>query len=256
MRTVRTVRTACIAVLAACLVASVSSAAEWFAAPDGLATNEGTKGSPWDLASAVSGRQRVNAGDTLFLRGGAYKGKFEFKLAGKPGAPIHVRPVAGERVTIIDSSTSVVAPADHLWIRDLEITGSTPVEKRVSRERGSHPKDLPDSDGINIYAGSNCKFIDLVIHDNVRGGVGWWTPSTDSEMYGCIIYDNGWVGPDRGHGHCIYAQNKAGSTKTIENCILTVPHEAPTRCTPTARARRSSTTSSSATTSRSRAARS
>lgn len=221
----RTPHIAVVVVVVACLFASISSAAEWFVAPDGVATNRGTKESPWDLVSAVSGRQTVNAGDTVFLRGGKYKGKFEFKLAGKPGAPVHVRPVAGERATIIDSSTSVVAPADHLWIRDLEITGSTPVDKRISKERGSHPKDLADSDGLNIHAGSNCKFINLVIHDNVRGGVGWWVGSTDSELYGCIIYDNGWVGPDRGHGHCIYVQNKRGGTKAIDNCILTVPHD-------------------------------
>ena len=43
--------------------------------------------------------------------------------------------------------------------------------------------------------------------------------STDSELYGCLIYDNGWAGTDRGHGHAIYTQNDDG-TKTIADCIL------------------------------------
>ena len=38
-------------------------------------------------------------------------------------------------------------------------------------------------------------------------------------MYGCPIYDNGWIGTDRGHGHAIYTQNNDG-TKIISDCIL------------------------------------
>ena len=68
-------------------------------------------------------------------------------------------------------------------------------------------------------AGTGCKFINLVLHDNSQG-VSWWAGSTDSELYGCIIYDNGWAGTDRGHGHAIYTQNRDG-TKTIDDCILT-----------------------------------
>ena len=45
----------------------------------------------------------------------------------------------------------------------------------------------------------------------------------DSELYGCLIYDNGWAGTDRGHGHAIYTQNADG-TKTIADCIMTGGH--------------------------------
>jgi len=44
------------------------------------------------------------------------------------------------------------------------------------------------------------------------------------EIYGCVIYANGWEGVDRGHGHCIYTQNDQG-VKTIANCIMTCPYE-------------------------------
>src|SRR5262249_47485016 len=63
------------------------------------------------------------------------------------------------------------------------------------------------------------KFINLVIHDNSQG-VSWWTPSHGGELHGCLIYDNGWAGTDRGHGHAIYTQNAEGD-KTISDCIMT-----------------------------------
>ena len=70
-----------------------------------------------------------------------------------------------------------------------------------------------------MNAGRECKYINLVIHDNAQG-ISLWSGATDTEVYGCIIYDNGWKAPDRGHGHAIYTQNQNG-VKTISNCIMT-----------------------------------
>ncbi len=198
------------------------SGRQFFAAPDGRAENAGMQSAPWDLASALDGRHPVAPGDVIWVRGGTYKGKFEIKLAGKEGAPVHVRTWPGERATLLDSKTSVVNPAKYLWLWDLEIAHSAPVDKRRTEKTGSHPDDLPGGEGLNILGGAGCKFINLVIHDNVGNGVGWWVGSTDSEMHGCLIYDNGWIAPDRGHGHCIYSQNRDG-VKTISGCIMSVP---------------------------------
>jgi hypothetical protein len=76
----------------------------------------------------------------------------------------------------------------------------------------------PDQ-ALKVYSGQKCKFINLVIHENGQG-VSWWAASQDSEMHGCILYDNGWAGTDRGHGHAIYTQNSEG-VKTISDCIFT-----------------------------------
>ena len=67
--------------------------------------------------------------------------------------------------------------------------------------------------------GANCKYINLVLHDNAQG-CSFWTGAKDSELYGCLIYNNGWQAPDRGHGHCIYTQNDDG-VKHIASCIMT-----------------------------------
>jgi hypothetical protein len=203
-------------------------AADWYAAADGTATGAGTKNSPWDIDSALGGGQKIAPGDTLWLLGGTYKhpnrkpGTYGYtvRLTGAKDKPIHVRAAPGERVTI-DGGITVNDPSSWLWIWDLEILVSENLTRsRRFEEPGSHPKsyDRPHG-GLNIYSGTGCKYINLVIHDNAQG-VSFWSGATDSEMHGCIIYDNGWKAPDRGHGHAIYTQNEKG-TKTISDCIMT-----------------------------------
>ncbi len=196
----------------------------FFVSPEGKTENAGARKAPWDLTSALAARHDISPGDVIWVRGGTYKGKFEVKLRGEEDAPIHVKVYPGERATILDSGVTVVEPASYVWLWDLEIAGSVPVEKRETKQTGSAPSDLPGTDGLSVYAGTGCKFINLVIHDNVKGGVGWWVNSTDSEFHGCLIYNNGWRAPDRGHGHCIYTQNKDG-VKTISSCIMSVPYD-------------------------------
>jgi hypothetical protein len=70
--------------------------------------------------------------------------------------------------------------------------------------------------GVNVFA-PRTKFINLTIHD-VATGIGFWQGAVDSEVYGCIIYHNGVVDTQRGHGHGLYIQNQTG-TKLIENVI-------------------------------------
>jgi hypothetical protein len=71
--------------------------------------------------------------------------------------------------------------------------------------------------GVWVHA-SRTKLINLVIHDN-GDGVGLWRSAVDAEVYGCIIFNNGWRGPDRGWGHGIYVQNLEG-TKHITNDVI------------------------------------
>lgn len=52
--------------------------------------------------------------------------------------------------------------------------------------------------------GSNTKVINFIVHNNVGGGMSSWSDAYDSELYGNIIYNNGWTAP--GHGNAIYAQ--------------------------------------------------
>jgi len=202
-------------------------AADWFAAA-GSADAKGTRESPWDLASALAGRQKLSPGDTLWIRGGSYRHPdrgqgspgYVVHLAGREGQRICIRAEPGQRVTI-DGGLTVQAPATWIEIRDLEILVSENLSKsRIFPDPGSSPKsyDRPWG-GLNVTSGQGCRYVNLVIHDNAQG-ISFWAGATDSQLGGCILYDNGWKAPDRGHGHAIYTQNKDG-LKTIEDCIMT-----------------------------------
>ena len=211
-------------------VPRVEGARHHFVGAEGKAGNPGTKEAPWDLPSALAGRAEVKPGDVVWVRGGTYRGKQELKLTGRDGAPIHVRAYPGERATLMDGTLFVEVPASHVWIWDLEIATSTPPEQRVIREAGSHPR-LPANfaDGISIRHTNSAavmkdvKLIDLVIRDTSQG-ISFWIDAVDSEIHGCLIYDNGWKAPDRGHGHCIYTQNRDG-IKTISGNILSAKYD-------------------------------
>ena len=205
--------------------------ADWYVGPSGTPDAQGTQQSPWDLASAVEGKHKIEPGDTLWILGGTYKHPdrklgspgYVVRLAGQEGNPVHVRAAPHQRVTL-DGGLTVQQPADWLWVWDLELLVSEnfTMPRRVE-EPGSHPESYNRPwGGLNIYAGKGCKYIDLVIHDNAQG-VSFWSGATDSELYGCLIYDNGWDAPDRGHGHAVYTQNQNG-VKVISDCIMTGGH--------------------------------
>ena len=188
-------------------------------APDGRPGNPGTPEAPLDLRSTLDGTARVAPGTTIWLRGGTYDGKIQIRLAGTADAPVVVRGKPGERATIADGRLDVVAPSTHVWFRDFEIAGTVPREKRVTDQKGSWPTDLPGGDGINIRHGE-IRLLNLVIRDNAGNGIGWWSTAAGGEVHGCLVYGNGWKGPDRGHGHCLYTQNREGLKRITGNVFV------------------------------------
>ena len=206
--------------------APAAHAAEWYIGPKGTPQGAGTRESPWDIESALLGNPAVRPGDTVYLLAGTYrrrpKENFEVRLAGAEGKPVHVRPAPRERA-IIDGGLLVQEPAAHLWIRELEILVTEPQpEKPVGP--GSHPEGFTRPwGGVHTQndperGGRHCKFINLVIHD-CRQGMSLWAGTRHVEVYGCLIYDNGWKAVDRGHGHGIYTQNKE-DVQTVADCIF------------------------------------
>jgi hypothetical protein len=76
----------------------------------------------------------------------------------------------------------------------------------------------PFPNGFDVFAPGS-KFINLTVHDTAQG-FGFWVPAQDAEIYGSLIYNNGWEGPDRGHGHGIYTQNQTGTKTIADNIVL------------------------------------
>lgn len=208
------------------MMTPTSIASRWYVSPAGASSDPGTYDAPWDIASALGGESNVKPGDTIVLLEGTYRRRpkelYEIRLVGTAEAPIHIRAEQGKRVCI-DGGLSMQSPSSHVWVWDLEILVSEPTpEEPVSP--GSHPEDLARPwGGLHMFGGNNCKYINLVIH-SCNQGISCWKGEIDPEIYGCIIYGNGWLGADRGHGHCIYTQNDEG-VKTISNSIMTCPYD-------------------------------
>ncbi|MCX7046417.1 MAG: hypothetical protein NTX50_13145 [Candidatus Sumerlaeota bacterium] len=206
-----------------------SGAAQHFVSPDGKPTATGAKEDPWDIVSALEGKHPIKPGDVIWIRGGVYKNPdrkhdtmgWIVSLSGTEKAPIHIRAYPGERATI-DSGLQLgfKGKAEYVWLWDLEMIVSD--LQRETKTPGSAPADLSGPlGGLHVANSKGCKYINLMIHQTCQG-ISFWVGALDSEVHGCLIYDNGWKSTDRNHGHCIYTQNKDG-LKTISGCILSTP---------------------------------
>jgi hypothetical protein len=211
------------------IVATACTAEDYFVAVGGREQNLGTEDSPWDIESAWGGRQQIEPGSTLYMLGGTYRhperswtgGSFELLLSGNAQAPIHIRPLPGERVTI-DGTVVVTNGASHLWLWDLEITVSETAnwDRRVPHA-GADPRphrDLPGG-GLVVHGGRDSKFINLLIHSTAGTGVSFWRGAVDAELHGCLIFDNGLIATDRYHGPGIYTQNEHGQKWITDNVL-------------------------------------
>lgn len=193
--------------------------AEYHVDPAGTSSGDGSSERPWDLTTALAHPESVKPGDTLWLRGGVYRGSFESTLTGTAELPIVVRQAPGERATIslevVPRLGAVLSlKGEYTHYEGFEVTNENP--KRRTETGGSWPPDLVR--GSVDIRGNHIRAVNLIIHD-LGTGVGFWNEGEGGELYGCLIYNNGWSGPDRGHGHAIYSQNSRG-TKRIVDCIL------------------------------------
>jgi hypothetical protein len=209
-------------ILAVCvgfMMARCLAATEFHVAPTGTRDGDGSPQRPWDLQTALAQPAAVLPGDTIWLHGGVYRGSFRSDLKGREGARIVVQQAPGERAIIEIEPRTGFTPgfsAYGEWARfqGFEITCTHP--KRRTEKKGSWPDDLRR--GSVESRGSHLQFVNLLIHD-LENGIGFWSDGAGGEIYGCLIFNNGWGGPDRGHGHAIYTQNRE-ATKTIEDNIL------------------------------------
>lgn len=168
----------------------VVTGSEFYVAPNGSVTGDGSLADPWDLQTALSHPAMVQPGDIIWLRGGTYTGPHTSSLAGRAGAPIILRSYPGEWA-VIDAQTSstdghaFVIQSHWTTYWDFELTNSRTIDK---------------GGGIEFAGGRNNKLINLVIHD--IGGNSYDGPN---EIYGTIFYNNGVDGS--GLSHQLYTQN-------------------------------------------------
>ena len=193
-------------------------AASYYVAPSGTSSGNGSKLKPWDLATALAQPATVKPGDTIWLTGGTYVGHFTSKLKGSTREPIVVRQADGERA-ILDgndgtNTVTLLVNGSDAWYWGFEIMNSSTA--RLSNSSSANPPG--QGEGVNLL-GPRTRLINLVIHDTSQG-VLTTTDIADTEISGCLIYYNGYDGPDRGHGHGVYIQNAAPSTKHVLDNII------------------------------------
>jgi len=157
----------------------------------------GTAERPWSLSTALSGAGgRLQPGDTVWLRGGTYRGAFRTELQGLPGQWIVFRQHPGERATI---DGTLRADGAYLVFWGFEIAQST-----------------PSTYGLQANT-AHGRFINLVVHDAGNQGVSFWTAAIDAELYGNIVYNNG---THENLDHGVYVHNEVGTKVIADNVFF------------------------------------
>lgn len=175
-----------------------------FASPSGSSSNDGTVTRPWDLRTALASPSTLRGGDTLWLRGGTYRGCYTSTLTGTASAPIVVRQYPGERAILDNGSCNdpaLTANGAYTYYWGFEVMSSAP------RKEGPL--------GINAF-GDYLKFINLTVHDASGSGIGFWAPADGGEVYGSVIYNNG---RNYNLDHGIYTQNNVGQKVLADNLV-------------------------------------
>jgi hypothetical protein len=200
------------------VAAPVAPRAGWYAAPGGSASGDGSQARPWSLAAALSGASgRVRPGDTVWVRGGTYTGTFTSAVAGAANRLVVFRAVPGERA-ILDgrgsarTATTLRVEGGYVAFWGLEITNSDPSRTWGSAGNGGRAHAIYNK-------ASHTRYINLVVHD---AGVALYSDPTtaDVDIAGCLFYNNGWQGPDRGHGHAIYVRSNSGPVTARDNIMF------------------------------------
>jgi hypothetical protein len=211
----------CIA--SALLFAGACWSAEWHVKTTGTSGGSGSDSSPWDLATALAGPSAVHAGDTIWVHGGRYLTIATVQLTGAAGNPIVMRAYNNERVTV-DINNTLTFYGAYADYRDIEVTNTIDLSNRQFGTSGSNPAGRRPN-GVDVY-GHHIRLINMVCHDAGQG-FGIWADQSPSygiedEAVSCLSFHNGWVAPDRGHGHGFYIQNKPIGRKWLtDNVVFT-----------------------------------
>ena len=191
-------------------------ARDFYVSPSGTPSGPGTVAEPYDLRTALVGAQ---AGYTIWLLGGTYRlGHVDTTIAGTPEAPVIFRPVAGEKVRV-DGSITLFDSIGYVILRDFELFSSDTNRASAQTGAGFNVTDIQIVPGIASFA-PNLSFINLIVHDHTRHGIYASRVSTNNLIYGCVVYNNGWVSPDNAEGHGIYAQGGIGTQEITDNIVF------------------------------------
>lgn len=192
------------------------SQTEWHVTPNGSSSNGGTSiDDAWDLHTALTSGNGVQAGHTIWLHGGTYDGRYVSTISGAAGNEITVASYPGEWAVL---NGNVISNKNEV----LEILGSNVAYKNFEVTfLGSFSRDKTIAEaisGISHNDGEDCKLINLIVHDNPGNGIGSWKLTGGTEIYGCIVYNNGTANGLQ--GTALYMQNQSNKIRHVENNVF------------------------------------
>jgi len=195
------------------VISALEHAPALYVGPAGRPDNPGTEQAPLDLATALSENAPVKPGTVVWLEAGTYQGPFDKSAqpAGTAKKPLVYRSRPGARVTITagpENQHIFGTHSDHTWFWGLEIAAPA-----APAQRGH---------GITIITGHGVKLINLVVHDCPnRSGIAAFDVGNDHELYGCLVYRNGYDSERNRWSHGIYTQNtKKHTVKRLSDCFF------------------------------------
>ena len=189
--------------------------AGYYVAATGSSGGAGSASDPWDLQTALSGAGgRVQAGDTVWVRGGTYHGSFITTLSGTAEAPIVVRAHPDERA-ILDgngsTASTLVVNGEWAVYWGLEVTNS--MTGRFGDTLGLRPT------GVYVRGASNVKLVNLIVHDAGHGAFTDWF-ARNIEIYGWIVFNGGHQNGTRSDGHGVYLKHDGPGGKVVRDNVI------------------------------------
>ena len=187
----------------------------------GKTTGNGSLNQPWDLQTALSqSSETVNGGDIIWLHEGVYIGRFFSKLSStindkyitvssfpNEWAILNGNLISNQNAVLTVSGNGVIFKNFEItWLGDFS--------------RNNNDINFQKSDGINHLNGSDCKFLNLIIHNNPGSGFGSWKRTSNAIIENCIIYNNGFMTSKRGSGVGMYIQNESEAERLIKNNVI------------------------------------
>ena len=218
----------------------------------GKSVNLGTKDSPWDFYSVTKGEHSISPNSVVWMIKGEYNNPennastivpYKILVSGATDKPIHFRAQNGD-FNAVKINAGINVAGSWVWLWDVEMTyirqvgepdmfdffGNIVDDWRPHNTSKTYYFDTSGYSALDetatkrlepniTEAVDHCKVINTRAH-KLSEGMSAWSIASNLEIYGNVIYDNGWTDKDRSHGHALYQQNATGTTRLISDNII------------------------------------
>ena len=189
----------------------------------GTSLGDGSLVRPWDLQTAlIQSSDIVNGGDTIWLHGGIYNGRFKSTIRSTiPNLFVTVASYPNEWAILngngsFKGANILTVQGNNVIYKDFEITSLGNVS------RNEKDANFQRFGGVqHTIGGEDCQFLNLIIHNNPGVGFGSWRQTAGSTIANCIIHNNGFIDTKgKGRGEGMYVQNYSNKERIIKNNII------------------------------------